>query len=83
MEKLELEQKIHYGLDCQHFNVLAHSFAEYSKYQGFECSWETVPEKLCLIHSEVSEALEAHRKDDKENFAEEIADIIIRWTFKY
>ena len=43
--------------------------------------WETdrpVPETLCLIHSEVSEALEAYRKGDKENFAEELADIAIR-----
>ena len=43
--------------------------------------WEEVrpvPEILCLIHSEVSEALEAYRKRDKENFKEELADIVIR-----
>lgn len=48
--------------------------------------WETpidfndpeVPTKLCLIHSEVSEALEAYRHDNEENFREEIADTIIR-----
>lgn len=34
--------------------------------------------KLCLIHSEVSEALESYRKNDSENFKEEFADIIIR-----
>ena len=33
---------------------------------------------LALIHSEVSEALEALRHYDKENFAEEMADIMIR-----
>lgn len=33
---------------------------------------------LALIHSEVSEALEADRKGDKENFAEELADVCIR-----
>jgi NTP pyrophosphatase (non-canonical NTP hydrolase) len=33
---------------------------------------------LALIHSEVSEALEADRKGDDENFAEELADICIR-----
>lgn len=37
-----------------------------------------VPAVLALIHSEVSEALEAFRKGDKENFEEELADIIIR-----
>ena len=37
-----------------------------------------IPAILALIHSEVSEALEAFRKRDKENFYEEIADITIR-----
>jgi NTP pyrophosphatase (non-canonical NTP hydrolase) len=43
--------------------------------------WEDerpVPEILALIHSEVSEALEAYRNQDQENFAEEMADIVIR-----
>ena len=34
--------------------------------------------KLALIHSEVSEALEALRMDDHANFAEELADVVIR-----
>ena len=34
--------------------------------------------RLALIHSEVSEALEALRIGDMENFAEELADIVIR-----
>ncbi len=33
---------------------------------------------LRLIHSEVSEALEAVRKHDRPNFEEELADVIIR-----
>jgi NTP pyrophosphatase (non-canonical NTP hydrolase) len=33
---------------------------------------------LALIHSEVSEALEADRKGNDENFAEELADVCIR-----
>lgn len=37
-----------------------------------------IPGILALIHSEVSEALEAFRRDDGENFAEELADILIR-----
>jgi NTP pyrophosphatase (non-canonical NTP hydrolase) len=43
--------------------------------------WNTtrpIPETLCLIHSEVSEALEAFRNHDQENFAEELADVAIR-----
>jgi len=44
----------------------------------------SVPELLCLIHSEVSEALEAYRDsksyigDIFDNIGEELADIIIR-----
>lgn len=37
-----------------------------------------IPGILALIHSEVSEALEAFRKDDMANFAEEMADVVIR-----
>lgn len=37
-----------------------------------------ISNKLALIHSEVSEALEADRKKDSENFKEELADTVIR-----
>lgn len=37
-----------------------------------------IPGVLALIHSEVSEALEAFRNDDRANFAEELADVMIR-----
>ena len=43
--------------------------------------WEErrkIPELLCLVHSEVSEALEAYRMSDEVKFAEELADIVIR-----
>lgn len=33
---------------------------------------------IALVHSEASEALEAVRKHDRENFDEEMADVIIR-----
>lgn len=33
---------------------------------------------LALIHAEVSEALEADRKRDADNFVEELADVCIR-----
>jgi len=35
-------------------------------------------EKLCLLHSEISEALDALRKGDKKHHDEELADIQIR-----
>ena len=52
-----------------HRNAVAHGWWEKER---------PIPEMLCLIHSEVSEALEAYRNGDDENFSEELADIIIR-----
>lgn len=43
--------------------------------------WEDpykIPGILALIHSEVSEALEAFRAADEAHFAEELADVVIR-----
>lgn len=43
--------------------------------------WEDrhrIPTVLALIHSEVSEALEGFRKGDRDNVAEELADVLIR-----
>jgi NTP pyrophosphatase (non-canonical NTP hydrolase) len=37
-----------------------------------------VPAILALIHTEVSEALEAFRDNDPVNFREELADVLIR-----
>jgi len=48
--------------------------------KGFVTSWENVPEKLMLVVSELSEALEEYRKEpvDAIRFGEEIADAVIR-----
>lgn len=37
-----------------------------------------IPRWLALVHTEVSEAIEAHRENDLEGFYEELADIFIR-----
>ena len=44
----------------------------------FESDDYKVPAVLALIHSEVSEALEAFRHDDFDGFCVELADVIIR-----
>ncbi len=46
--------------------------------KGWYDTARNVPELLCLIHSEVSEALEAYRHNDDDNMGEELADIVIR-----
>ena len=51
---------------------------ETAKQNGWWDGERPVPELLCLVHSEVSEALEAYRKQDEVNFNEELADIVIR-----
>jgi len=45
---------------------------------GWWDSARQVPEVLCLIHSEVTEALSAFINNDKDTFREELADIVIR-----
>ena len=46
--------------------------------KGFWKASDIIAVKLMLINSELCEALEADRKNDKENFKEEIADTFIR-----
>lgn len=51
---------------------------ELAKSKGWWDGERNIPEVLCLIHSEVSEALEAYRRRDDENMREELADVVIR-----
>lgn len=60
------------------FQSLAEEIHENAKNHGWWDNPRSIPELLCLVHSEVSEALEAYRNHDSENFAEELADIVIR-----
>jgi NTP pyrophosphatase (non-canonical NTP hydrolase) len=67
-------------------NELATEIRQINAYNGWEtpdrCSWNIdpnhIPAKLALVHTEVSEATEAFRIGDLENFGEELADTIIR-----
>lgn len=66
-------------------NELALEVIEINTSKGWNClkpeEWDDtykVPAILGLIHSEVSEALEAFRVGDKDNFIEELADVVIR-----
>lgn len=66
-------------------NRLAGEILEINRANGWEQvlprDWASdfvIPTKLSLIHSEVSEALEAFRADDRANFEEELADTLIR-----
>lgn len=66
-------------------NVLAKEIREINRANGWDIPCEEdwdhehrIPTLLCLVHSEVSEALEAFRKEDDDNLCEELADIVIR-----
>lgn len=66
-------------------NELGSEILEINKANGWNVTtpenWEDtykIPAVLALITSETSEALEAFRNNDKDNFAEECADQIIR-----
>lgn len=72
VNKLELEQHPHViNTYCQraYLTALSKGWHDEDRETG---TW------LALIHSEVSEALEADRKGNNENFTEELADICIR-----
>lgn len=65
--------------------ALAVEIAEVNRANGWNTpkseDWDDpnrIPTFLCLIHSEVSEALEGFRADDRANVAEELADTLIR-----
>jgi len=49
-----------------------------AKDKGWWNGERPIPEVLCLIHSEVSEALEAYRRSDLEALSVELVDAIIR-----
>jgi NTP pyrophosphatase (non-canonical NTP hydrolase) len=59
-------------------NEMAEAVYDNAKKHGWWDTQRNIPELLCLIHSEVSEALEAYRNDDFANLGEELADIVIR-----
>ncbi|MBF0330597.1 MAG: nucleotide pyrophosphohydrolase [Candidatus Omnitrophica bacterium] len=54
---------------------LCHSIA---KSKGFWDNPRNTGEALMLVVTELAEAMEAHRKQDNENFKEELADTFIR-----
>jgi NTP pyrophosphatase (non-canonical NTP hydrolase) len=49
-----------------------------AKEHGWWDKTRGIPELLCLVHSEVSEALTAFREGDPVGMAEELADVVIR-----
>ncbi|MDF2789241.1 MAG: hypothetical protein K0S80_2339 [Neobacillus sp.] len=59
-------------------NQLCKEAFETAKSKGWHVEPREMGTILALIHSEVSEALEADRKGDFNNFEEELADICIR-----
>jgi len=63
------------------FNWMQASLHRTAVEKGFHQDWDNplkVPTMLALVASEVSEALEAHRKGDDDHLSEELADIVIR-----
>ena len=62
----------------QSLNQLANTCHAIAVEKGFWEKERNIGEALMLIVTELAEAMEAHRKQDHENFKEEIADAFIR-----
>lgn len=52
--------------------------ADWRTRKGFDTNWDNMMEKLMLVVTELSEAAEAYRLNDREEFNMEIADTFIR-----
>lgn len=66
-----------YGLDA--LSAVLHETAKEKGFWEGDYTHDKIGNKLALVHSEVTEVLEAIRKDQgSEKIVEEIADIIIR-----
>ena len=66
-----------YGLDA--LSAVLHEAAIEKGFWDGEFSYDKIGNKLALVHSEVTETLEAIRKSQgSEKIVEEIADVIIR-----
>lgn len=74
----ELQSKTLQVLKANNLTSIAYVFGQYSYEQGFTADWKDIPEKLMLIVTEVAEAMEAYRENNRANFNEEMADILIR-----
>lgn len=51
---------------------------EIANSKGFRVTWDNVPVYLMLVVTELAEAMEAWRDDNRESFREEVADTLIR-----
>lgn len=84
----EIEKLYNITLEClknecknnanEHGYLILWDKNNYEKYQNENMKILSIGDALSLCHSELSEALEAYRDNDKEHFSEEIADEFIR-----
>ena len=61
-----------------YLNELSREALEIAQEHGFYLNDFDLVKQMAMLHTEVSEAVEALRVDDREAFAEELADVIIR-----
>lgn len=61
-----------------YFKELIERSQQIANSKGFRVDWNNAPTYLMLIVTELSEAMEQWRDDDKEGFKEEVADSFIR-----
>ncbi len=74
-KEVSVDSTVTKGQTLSEFTESCHKVA---REKGFWDEERNIGEALMLIVTEVSEAMEAHRIKDEENFREELADTFIR-----
>lgn len=78
MDVLELKHSIIKEIEKKDLSKMCRLFALWREHQGFETNWECMPKKLMLVVTELAEAMEEWRIDNRLSFNVEIADAVIR-----
>lgn len=65
-------------IDLKNLDELSREIRMQNERKGFITNWECLPAKLMLIVTEVAEAMEAYRDQDRAEVIHELCDVLVR-----